>query len=370
MEEFAAEVTNSWQPVDLGPYLRGEKKRVEPAIGLARIDGLRLLYPGKEHTCMGEMESGKTWFCAACAAAELLKGNHVLYVHFEEETEDDTVERLLALGVPDDVILGLFHFVAPDRPIRPGDWDELLALAPTLVILDGINEAMSLHSLAIRDEDGAANFRRLLVKPCTAVGAAVLAADHVVKDREKRDRTPLGSIHKGNGLTGALILLENKAAFGRGERGCSHMFITKDRPGHLRRNGRPDKKTPGKTYIGSLIVDDTRDYSAYLELVFTEPAAEADVDVPPVDTTQTDDDLVFATVEKLVRELVAKGKDRWLSTRQVKAQVAGISDERTAKALDRSGFSGRLLTKTGPRKAVLYTVPTEAGSPDLLSGLE
>jgi RecA-family ATPase len=216
-----------------------------------------LLYPGKEHAVIGEMESGKSWLALACVAAEITKGNRVVYVHFEEADPTDTVERLQALGVPDVVILDLFTFVGPNEPVDPYALGALLDPGPSLVVLDGVNEAMSMHGQGIRDEDGVAAFRRRLVKPCTAVGAAVLACDHVVKDRERRGRDPLGSVHKGNGLTGSLILLENVAPFGRSARGCSHLFVTKDRPGHLRRHGRPSR-LPGKTFIGTLVVDDPR----------------------------------------------------------------------------------------------------------------
>ena len=36
-------------------------------------------------------------------------------------------------------------------------------------------------------------------------------------------------------------MLENTAPFGRDMRGVSYVFATKDRPGHLRANGRPSK---------------------------------------------------------------------------------------------------------------------------------
>jgi hypothetical protein len=57
-------------------------------------------------------------------------------------------------------------------------------------------------------------------------------------------------VHKGNGVTGSLLYLENVAPFGRGERGCSHVCVTKDRPGDPRRHGRAGR-TPGRTYMGS-----------------------------------------------------------------------------------------------------------------------
>jgi hypothetical protein len=46
----------------------------------------------------------------------------------------------------------------------------LLQPVPSLVVFGGVNEAMALHLWAIREEHGAAEFRRRLVKPCTGVG--------------------------------------------------------------------------------------------------------------------------------------------------------------------------------------------------------
>jgi hypothetical protein len=343
----------TWQPVDLGPYLRGEVKRPEPSVGLARADGLRLLYPGKEHTVIGEMESGKSWLALGCAAAELTKGERVVYVHFEEADPADTLERLQELGIPDSMILERFAFVGPNEPVDKFALAALLVPAPSLVVLDGVNEAMSMHGQGIRDEDGVAAFRRLLVKPCTATGAATLACDHVVKDREKRGRDPLGSIHKGNGLTGALILLENAAPFGRGERGCSHVFVTKDRPGHLRRHGQPGK-LPGKTYMGTLIVDDTRTWTNYadcLNLAFIEPADKPDPDTEPVASqAQQDDDLVFG----VVAAQAAAGNQP--SLRTVRAKSSGLGNSRIDNALTRLVLDGRLTESRGRNRARLFKV--------------
>jgi hypothetical protein len=71
---------DSWIPLDLGPYLRGEVRRPEPTVGVARRDGVKFLYPGKEHAVIGEMEAGKSWFALACVAAELSMGRTVVYV--------------------------------------------------------------------------------------------------------------------------------------------------------------------------------------------------------------------------------------------------------------------------------------------------
>lgn len=250
------EEADSWAPVDLGPFLDGTVTASQPAVGLVRSDGHRFIYPGLEHSVIGEMESGKSWFALGCVAAELRAGHRVIYVHFEEASPADTLERLRLLGVPVEILRSAFVFIGPERRISASDTDRLLAMgAPSLVVLDGVNEAMSLHGQGIREEDGAAEYRRRLVKPWTRAGAAVISLDHVVKDPDaNRQGYALGSAHKGNGLNGALILLENIDPFGRGRDGASQVCVTKDRPAQLRQLGRPTK-VPRKFFVGMLYVE-------------------------------------------------------------------------------------------------------------------
>jgi hypothetical protein len=246
----------TWEPVDLGPWLRGEIEQPQPAIGVHRSDGLQLVYPGREHAVLGETESGKTWLALACVAPELTLGHHVVYIHYEEGDPASTIERLQLLGVDPALIAARLRFIAPGRPVQTGWIEALLDPAPTLVIHDGVNEAMSLIGADIMAADGAATFRRRLVTPFLRAGAASIACDHLPKEREGRSRDAYGSVHKGNALDGARIVLENTAPFGRRMRGVSYVFITKDRPGQLRSHGRPTK-LPGKTFIGTLVVDDS-----------------------------------------------------------------------------------------------------------------
>lgn len=348
---------DTWKPIDLGPYLRGEVERPEPIRGLARSDGIRLLYPGKEHSIIGEMESGKSWFLLASAFAEMMAGRQVVYVHFEESDPSGSVERLVALGATEEWILKLFAFVGPEQRGNAVRIAALLDPVPSLVILDGVNEAMSLHGWAIREEDGAAKFREHLVKPFTRAGAAVIVADHVVKDVERRGRGPLGSIHKANAVNGTLILLENAEPFGREQRGASHVFVTKDRPGFLRRHGR-QTKVPGKTYMGTLVVDDRRLRDPWLELSFIAPAekpAAATPDGVGADPNQEVDDRVFA----VVGELVADGHKP--TVRKIRA-AAGMANTKVADALTRLVLAGR-LTEMKTDTSNQYSI-TETGSQD------
>lgn len=258
-EQRSPEDGNTWKPMDLGPYLRGEIECPKPTLGMRRNDGLQFLYPAREHAVIGETESGKTWFALGCVVAEILNGNRVLYVHFEEPDPASTIERLRLLGLNDQQIDQRMCFIGPSEPVTPERLAPLLEPTPdppALVILDGVNDAMALLGLEVKDLDGAAEFRRRLIRPCVQAGAAVLSCDHFPLDADSSRRDAFGSVHKGAALDGSRLVLENFEPFGTGMREASNLYITKDRPGHLRKHGKPTK-TPGKTLMGTLVVDDS-----------------------------------------------------------------------------------------------------------------
>jgi hypothetical protein len=352
----SAVVVDTWSAVDLGPYLDGSVRRTGSSVGLCRDDGLPVLYAGLEHAVIGEMEAGKSWFCLASAAAEMNAGHIVAYFHFEEADAGDTVERLLALGVSAEAVRRLFRFVGPDHALsRAGDLGPLLDPAPTLAVFDGVNEAMSLHDHAIRDEDGAAAFRRLLIKPFTKVGAATLSADHVVKDPEHRGRYALGSVHKANALNGALLLVENVEPFGRGTRGRSRVSVVKDRPGYLRRHGVTSRGA--KTYLGDLTVDATGSTSA-VELALVAVSSTTGPDGEQVDPDQARRADAEAHVIGVVAAISGRGEQATVT------KVRGdskISSDATVDALDRLVSDGRLTETEGPRKARIFSVTQPGG---------
>ena len=182
----------SWEPVELGPYLRGEIEIPRPTLGVPRSDGLRLLYPGRDHTVISDTGAGKTWIANACAMAEIAAGNRVVYVHYEEADPASTIERLLLLGADADDVEKLLTFVGPSTPVRDEYLAELLDPAPTLVVHDGMNEAMALHGAMTKEVEGAALFRQRLLVPFLRVDAATLTCDHFPMAHDPAAGTPTG----------------------------------------------------------------------------------------------------------------------------------------------------------------------------------
>lgn len=234
----------SWKPIDLSSVLEGSWSPVEPTVG-RRSDGVGLFYPGKVHTVSSESEAGKTWFMLSVVLDELGRGNDVVYLDFEDD-EGGITGRLLTLGADRVALASRFHYVRPEDPIGSGvhadDLDALLRdTAPTLAVLDGVTEAMTVHGLSPNDNSDAAKFGRLIPRRLAAAGAASVSLDHVTKSTETRGRYSLGAVHKLNGLDGAAYVLDNRAPFGVGLVGRSTVRIAKDRPGQLRRHALASK---------------------------------------------------------------------------------------------------------------------------------
>lgn len=232
----------SWQPVDLTAALATGYRPPVPAIG-QRSDGRGLLYAGRAHALTGESEALKSWAAQYVGMQEIDAGNSVIYLDFEDDAGSVTA-RLLTLGCLHADIAARFAYISPQEPLTaPGAQVDLAAavrdLRPSLVILDGVTEALSLHGLSTLDNDELARFGRMLTRPITSTGAAVLSLDHVTKDRETRGRYAIGGVHKLNGLNGAAFTLESVQRAGAGLAGRSRLLITKDRPGQLRPHAMP-----------------------------------------------------------------------------------------------------------------------------------
>ena len=338
----------SWQPVDVEDVLLGHYKPPAASVG-RRDDGAGLLYPGRTNSLISETEGGKTWLALVVAAAELNAGNAATYLDFEDD-EGGVVGRLMALDVDLTVIRDHFAYFRPEESVtalgnREDLADALSDLRPTVVVLDGVTEAMTMHGLEVKDNADVARFGRMLPGWIASQGPAVPSLDHVTKDRETRGRYALGGAHKLNALNGAAYVLENRTPFGIGTTGRSTLLIAKDRPGQLRRNALPT--SGGMHWYGDLVL--TSHHEQFVEAGITPPASFGEDFRPTVLMRKVSDALVKA--------------GRPLSGREITDRVSGKQQtvrQATALLVD----EGFVSVERGPSNSQLHRLvrPFEEGS--------
>ena len=227
---------SSWDLVNLATTLAGEGADEQP-IYLQRSDGVSLLYPGKVHAFNAESETGKSMLALYCCAERLLLGEHVGYIDFED-SPSGVVERMLGFGVDAATLLERFHYIRPDDPIDGKaklKVREMLRVFPvTVVVIDGVAEALALTGWKENDANDIAAFYNSIPRAIARDGVAVILIDHLVKDKEKQGNDARGSGHKRAGINGASYKLESVTPFVRGGQGIAKIVLTKDRPARVR----------------------------------------------------------------------------------------------------------------------------------------
>lgn len=335
--------TRSWQPVDLAQYLTGAWKPDEPTVG-RRLDGVGMFYRGKCHTIASETEGGKTWLALAAVTDELTAGEHVLYIDFEDDA-GPMVGRLLTLQVAPQVILDQFHYIRPEGPVGTGiNLDDITQALrthrPTLGIVDGVTEGMTLHGLDPLSNTDCAVFGRMIPRLIANHGAAAVSLDHVTKSTDGRGRYAIGAVHKLNGLDGAAYVLENRIPFGIGRTGKSTIKISKDRPGHLRKRS-PDCGN-GMQWFGDLVIHS-----------HAEAWAEITVEAPPTDQATVRPTRYMERVAKTL-----EGRPDGLAQRVIIDTTTG-SGEHIKKALSFLIADGYVSQKT-PHKLLKSYPPGQS----------
>ena len=327
-----------WDAVDLAPVLAGERVTLPPSV-LERSDGVKLLYPGRTHVIMGETETGKTWLALFAACQEMALGHHVMLLDYED-TAEMAVERLVTLGASGDDVLAHFSYYESPPPVSELSQELIRARCaehgePTLVILDGVTEAMSALGLDPERGTDVANFYGAMPLWFAGTGAAVVMLDHVVKNTTTRGRWATGSQHKISGLTGAAYGMEivGNKTFGRGRTGLAKVSVSKDRPGHVRQH-----EGAGKV-VAMFELESWPDDKANARLELPE---ESDPDAPFRPTV---------IMERISRALEDESEP--LSTNRVKAMVMG-KDTAVAQALKVLVAEAYLATEDGPNRSVLY----------------
>jgi hypothetical protein len=329
---------HTWRRVDLGAVLSGQWEPSEPTVG-RRTDGVGIFYPGKVHSVASESEAGKTWLALAAAAA---CGGPVLYIDFEDD-EGGVIGRLLTLQVAPEVIAEKFYYLRPTTPLTVAnlvDLQQILDLKPTLAVIDGITEAMTMHGLDPLNNRDIATFGRILPRRLAAAGCATVCLDHVPKAADARGRYAIGGVHKLNGIDGAAFILESRDPFGIGLTGRSTILIAKDRPGQLRKHGH--RRKDGLTHFGDLVL--TSHDEAYAEF-----------EIQPPETRGGDEFRPTVLMQKISDALQTYGD---MSQRQIIATVRGKRDY-TIDALALLQRDGYVSNKTPHRLLRPYAAEAE-----------
>ena len=248
---FAAE-GDTWRRRDLRAALRG--RPVVPTL-FTYGDGRALFYPGKINGFLGESEAGKSWLALLAVAQEIHAGRTVVYVDFED-TDVTLARRLLMLGVDENTLVDRVAYIGPEESLTAAAADildaEVATSNPSLVVLDGVNAAMTRLGLDSNSTTDATRFAQTLLARLVVGGAGVVTLDHVGKNKETRGKGGIGSQAKRAMVDGALVACEIVTPLGRGKSGRIRLVVDKDRHGGIEYVG-------AGRYIGSAKMVSTTD---------------------------------------------------------------------------------------------------------------
>jgi hypothetical protein len=349
-----------WTFSDLTAVLDGTHKPPQPVVG-ARDDGVGMFYPGRVNGIQGESEAGKSWVALISCLTEINRGNHVVYMDFED-SEEGVVSRLLLIGANPADLTKLFHYVRPGTTPTPAALRTFIArigdLGPSLIIVDGVTEAMVMLGLELTDNSEVAKFGRLLLRPLADTGAAVVPLDHVVKNNESRGRYALGGVHKLNAVDGVQYMLEAVRPFGINTEGRSRLRIAKDRPAQVRRHALPGGRNPMHWFADLVIRSEGEEFAAaflYPPIQHTEDPQET----AAVKDKAAQEEADIKEREGAVLDVLAKATEP-MSKAALEELIPGRASV-TRRALTRLVHAGRVIAEKGPRGAALHSLPAEDG---------
>lgn len=195
------------------------------------LNGRALLYSGRINEIHGEPGTGKSNLGAVFSIPVLTNGRSVMYIDPEDSATAAT-RRLIAFGCPADAIQKGFHHTGCPSS---ADYARLVAWAqrhrPALVIVDGLAEVLAAEGLSEDKPDEFLKYCRERLQPFAATGAAVLLADHVVKNAESRGRWSRGTGAKMGRYDGVSYSVELGRGYTPEIPGFVRLRVAKDRNG-------------------------------------------------------------------------------------------------------------------------------------------
>jgi hypothetical protein len=269
--------TGSYHLVDLAAIFAAGLEVTPPTI-LHRTDMENLFYRSAVNSVIGESESGKTWLTLLAAYQQIRAKEKVLFIDFEDRPEN-VLRRLVDMELKQDELEKYFSYILPEGQFGDDQRTEFEAFGIaeySLVVMDGVTEAMSLHGLDGRQENDIATFYERLPKWIASRGPAVVLIDHVPKSKDNRGGYAIGSQHKKAGITGASYTVENKEPMGKGAHGKSYITLAKDKLGGVNYVSGPSSE---KRFIGTLHVNSDSTMGFTIE-AWIEPEAAKKTSAP------------------------------------------------------------------------------------------
>jgi hypothetical protein len=221
----AAPPPSSWAPRNLAEL--EERPAVRPTIGQ-----VGLVYPGRRHVFSGPQETAKTLAAYIVALEEIRHGGNVVLVDLDMGPWDAR-DRLRDLAATDKELERL-HYIEPDTPPTPDNLLGLIALTPSLVVIDAAAGAFELASLDDHKRTDVEKFAGLYLRPFWKLGVATITLDHVVKATKDRGGYAIGSERKVGGCD-VHLGFEPVRKLTRGGSGLYRIVTHKDRLGRLPR---------------------------------------------------------------------------------------------------------------------------------------
>lgn len=245
------ERTNEWQPLDLGPYIRGGIVAPVPGL-LYRTDGHGLFYEGRVNSLYGAGGSGKTLLALHTASQVMAQGQRVMLIDFEDEPHN-TLARFDALGVDLDLVADRFAYIRPESAplasLQVDRWgnpvqtaagrrnEEELAAAlakwePSLIIVDGTTTLFRVHGQDTNAGNGADLIGGWLRRLTDNGARTVILIDHTGKAASAGSQ-PVGSQHKIAMIQGTALHVYAPNKPRKGQCVQTSLYVGKDRPGEV-----------------------------------------------------------------------------------------------------------------------------------------
>ena len=319
---------STWQDSTLGDVMHHSEDQ-QPSY-LIRDDGQPLFYPGHVNGLIGESESGKGWVSLLAAGQAISGGQTCLLLDFED-SQQAIYARMLALGYSNDQ-LNRFRYAHPDEPLTGQartDYDSIRARRFGLIIVDGVNAAMTVLGLDINSNTDATLFATRILRPLAASGACVITVDHIPKDPDSRGKGGIGAQAKRAMIDGCALLATVMQPFGKGTSGTVQLTLDKDRHGTVRGIA-ADGRVVGTAHIES-VADQVRVH-------IQPPTTGAQPDWQPT--------RIMAEIAKTLNDMGP------LPFRQIKELITA-KDDTIRAALSALVAAGYVRPQPGPRRAII-----------------